>query len=79
MMKEKEVLITDKYKLSDDVKTAKKQLNAALKKSANEKESLEATIEEKNLQIAENTLSCDKLQREIVRLRVSTLSCEKLQ
>jgi len=70
MMREKEALIADKYRLNDKLNTLRREAKTADEKWQKEKEALEKAISEKSAGLKEMSNVHDRLQNEIVQLKV---------
>jgi vacuolar-type H+-ATPase subunit I/STV1 len=71
MMKEKESLITERYKLNDTVNQLRKQVKSAEDKWKVERAALEKVAEEKTKALEEARTAREKLQNELSQVRVS--------
>jgi cell division protein FtsL len=74
MMKEKESLIAERYKLNDTVSQLRRQVKAAEDKWKVERVAVEKVAEEKTKALEEARTAREKLQNELSRLRVSDWS-----
>jgi hypothetical protein len=74
MMKEKESLIAERYKLNDTVSQLRRQVKAAEDKWKVERVAVEKVAEEKTKALEEARTAREKLQNELSRLGVSDWS-----
>ena len=66
---EKELLITEKHRLKDDVNAVRKQLSEETRKWSSERDELRNIIAEKTKLIEDNSTIAEKMQKEIVKLK----------
>ena len=66
---EKELLITEKHRLKDDVNAVRKQLSEETRKWSGERDELRNIIAEKTKLIEDNSTIAEKMQKEIVKLK----------
>lgn len=70
MMKEKEALIAERYKLNDTVNQLRRQATAAENKWDAERSALEKVAEEKTKALEEVKNTRDRLQKDLARIKV---------
>jgi len=70
MMREKEALIAEKYRLNDKVNTLRRESKTADEKWQKDKEAMEKTISQKSSAMEEMKSAHDRLQSEIAQLKV---------
>jgi len=70
MMREKESLIAEKYRLNDKVNTLRRESQTAEEQWQKDKEGLERKIKERSSALEEMRNARDRLQTEIAQLKV---------
>ena len=71
MMREKEALITERYKLNDTISQLRRQAKSAEDKWKAERSTLDKVTQEKTKALEDATAARDRLQNELTRIKVS--------